>query len=554
MPLTAMFHLAARRMRGPYLRLLAELGRRQPNPTAWWASSMASRRPAHTDFFVLLCAGAVVCELAAQDGSRGHPWVVFVEDPWLFAGLKEALRGIPGVRFESRLFPQLGRTVEFALRGTVYRALLGGYLVTAWMLAAWRWRGRRPAGAPHTVGMVSFLEARSVQGGRFSDPYLGRLDQILEAHGFRVLRLLHPLGPLPLLNRAARLEGQMWPLVAELRPGCFARLLCVWRPDTEALPSVVGLDDALVRQLMRREVWREFSGIAFNLNLVIKDLYAGALVRCRPRALVYYFENQAWEKMMCLVARTVPNIRIVGHQHSIVPWFLFTYFLGDGEREFMPLPDRIVTNGPYTTELLREAAGFGPDLVVEGGTLRYEHLVGLSPRGDYGAGSRIVLVALPSDASSARTIVAGVVDASRDPRAAGWKFVVKPHPDLGRHKLGIPVDGAICATAEPIARLLNEAEVVVASESSLLEAWLRGKRVIRVRYEHRVDLDLLGDLDLPGVVTADEDGLSGTIVDEISRATPDRKGVTGPRRDLFFSALRPEVWLRELGGVGERIG
>ena len=542
--LTEMFHRESLRLRQPYLRFVADIGHGQRDLASWWASNFASRSPLHTDFFALLCDGSIALKLVARRDRRDG-LVVFVDDPWLFIGLKQTLAGAE-VRFVGPRFPLLRPTLACLLRGSAYRVLLAGYLTAAWAVATRSFGRRPPAAAPPAVAIVSFLEARSMQADRFDDPYLGRLDDFLESRGFSVLRVLYPLGPLGLLPRARRLRSAAWPLIREIRPRHFAQLLRRWHPDTDTPPPIDGIDPAVLECLMRREAWVEFSRIAFNLHFVIRDLFVQFLRRGHVGTLVYFFENHPWEKMMCLAAREVGGVRALGHQHAVVPWLQLRYFLGDGEAAVMPLPDRIVTNGPRATMLLGESAGYPRDIVVEGGALRYGYLVHVTPQIRSRAAQQVVLAALPADVVTARTMLAAVVEASRDSRASGWAFVVKPHPDTDLHELGSrPAGPAVTITSVPFAQLLDEAGLVVASGSTIVEAWLRGKRVLHVRYECRLDLDLVDSTELPGVEVADEDRLSEAIAESLAAGTPGPEAAA-LRNNTFFSAVRYDVWLSEI--------
>ena len=53
--------------------------------------------------------------------------------------------------------------------------------------------------------------------------------------------------------------------------------------------------------------------------------------------------------------------------------FLFSYFLGEGEREFIPLPDKIIVNGNNALNLLKEE-GYPLERIAVGGAWRYTYL------------------------------------------------------------------------------------------------------------------------------------------------------------------------------------
>lgn len=74
----------------------------------------------------------------------------------------------------------------------------------------------------------------------------------------------------------------------------------------------------------------------------------------RVNKIIYTFENQPWEKLLCRELRRIyPEIQIVAHQHSCISPQYLNHFPGEYERDLDITPTRIVPSGEYYGSLLR---------------------------------------------------------------------------------------------------------------------------------------------------------------------------------------------------------
>lgn len=86
----------------------------------------------------------------------------------------------------------------------------------------------------------------------------------------------------------------------------------------------------------------------------------------------YAFESNAPEKQFILSCRKYfPNSEIIGYQHTTFFSNQLAYHLGSNEKEYHPLPSKIICSGPLYVELHKKA-GFPPEILVTGPSLRFE--------------------------------------------------------------------------------------------------------------------------------------------------------------------------------------
>jgi surface carbohydrate biosynthesis protein (TIGR04326 family) len=215
------------------------------------------------------------------------------------------------------------------------------------------------------------------------------------------------------------------------------------------------------------------------------------------RSLVFTYENNAWEKAFIGKLRKLfPQATCIGYQHSTTtPNFLYYYLSGSRiDRDYVP--DFVITNGDYPTAFLKRN-NYPPDRVVTGGALRYRSgkPAGAIPSGSPTHNNRI-LITPPGIIDEAAELLEKVYEALGP--VPGLDLQVKIHPFLPRarleERLPAGLAGRIRYTDRPVHELLPEANLLVYSTTSTcIEALSCGVPVLKIRSEHRLDLDPLGD-------------------------------------------------------------
>jgi len=141
---------------------------------------------------------------------------------------------------------------------------------------------------------------------------------------------------------------------------------------------------------------------------------------------VFYlpFENYAWEKLTWrAVKRYSPNTKIVAFQHAQVALNATKFYLGKEERSAL-LPDRIVTLGDTTRQILIERCKYPPEKLVTGCALRHDYTLGTQPRKR--SGNKNVLVQLWSVPKSIEMI--NFLHASQV-HPQHYRLTLNPHPN-----------------------------------------------------------------------------------------------------------------------------
>ena len=91
------------------------------------------------------------------------------------------------------------------------------------------------------------------------------------------------------------------------------------------------------------------------------------------------YEGRPWERFFIAGLRaTRPEIHIIGCQHTVIPMSATDMFLHPKEKNLIPLPDKIITTGLITKNILNKYSAYPKENVFEGFALRFEEIQKLS--------------------------------------------------------------------------------------------------------------------------------------------------------------------------------
>jgi hypothetical protein len=535
----------AEEQKQPYLDFLAGLGREQKNQRNWWASDISYRNPLTSDFFQLWCYAALFEKLCGESRNKQSLQVVFIQDRWLYKHLWQRYRNsIPGLRFLSRkwLWPEAARLSARFIAYRLYflqRALR--HFIGSRRFASQKGQATSKAGEnSRRVYIYSLMQERFFpKSGEFHDAFFGRLPAILAKNGIDVAYITPLFLPAKQKSKCLAYGGFDFTFLDSfLRPGDILKsFFAGFRIDS-------GKEPAHMKTLLQRQVLHE---VFFHNPLA----YYFALKRWLKEndrekiAIIYPFENQPWEKMLCVAAaESGRNVRLVAYQHSTIPSFLLNYFLGAGESSDMPLPQCIVADSVHTLEVLRKA-GYGATKLVNGGALRYEYLHRARrdiPRKEENK-PRTVLVALPYLYGLVQEMLLAVFNAFTDLNTV--EILIKFHPATAPERLGIRLPAwpaHFKETRKGVTEILSEVDLVVCwSSTMVLEMFLTGVPVIRYRSENTMGIDSREEMNEIAVKSCRENDMRDVILAALNENNnPSQE--SGGDIARFFSPVNEEVW------------
>jgi hypothetical protein len=124
-----------------------------------------------------------------------------------------------------------------------------------------------------------------------------------------------------------------------------------------------------------------------------------------------------------------PGLLIMGCQHSVVPQSAAGMFLSPWENNFIPHPDRVLTTGMKTADILKRYSCFSSEKIHTGCALRYQYLYDfeLLPRRLLENQPFTILVALEGVMEVAELLIYAMDQARKLPDI---RFNVRTHPVL----------------------------------------------------------------------------------------------------------------------------
>ena len=515
LPLGDRLHRQARRLRRPFLDLIAELGRGEKDQSAWWAGTLSWKDPAASDLFLLCCYQALCLELVNEK----KPLAVIVEDPWLLSQLETNLQGKATAEFRGS-GGLAAASLAAAGLGLARRVKWLGRMILGRLRQDLHSQGRLPdLAAGRQVLIYSHLLPRSLVG-RWTDHYLTGLDEELTAAGFKVLRVAD--------TDSTGFEAEVAERGDTLVPLILYAPLAAFLSAAASLPPPARsaeLDGISIGLLLRREWWHDFSRAGRCAYLLLESGLNALFSQARFEACVYPWENQPQERMLLLAAKRA-RLRTVGCQHTTLPDLILHFFPGRSENDWAPFPDRLLACGAYPLEKLRRE-GIPAERLLLGGSRRYPPAAGPSRA----VSGTEVLALLPLDPDQSRTLLAAMGRVERA-KIDGLRIVVKAHPAaaLEREDIGFSAELADAPLDAVLARC---GAVVFAGTTSGIEAWLAGHPVVRFRSDSLLDVDpcdMLSDADLP---TADDWNLPGKLAEIRARPRPPGKAALKSREGLF---------------------
>jgi len=558
-PLGCRLHMIAEKLRQPFLDFIAELGRIQEDQLGWWSSFCSWKSSTASDLFLLICYEHLVGQLLHEREEVESPLLVVIEDPWLFCQLADAYARMPGIEFRGVVALRLLR-IKASVRGVAARTRLAVRLVKNYLKQVWFWKWTKcnePSEA--SIALYSYPQRPTIGGAdgwNDQHSYFDDLDHLLSEAGYSVCRFSPP--HVKGFERAlAQRSSYFKPLILYATPlRILKAMMLSWHTFRPMGSELCGLP---VRWLLLRELWQDRGRASSFLHRVFFECVNRLLDVERLKLLIYPYENYPWEKMLVLAARA-HNVRTLGYQHGGgLARFMLSYFHGHGEVEWAPLPDLIVTSGPYSHELLA-TGGMPSTRLVMGGSLRYQYLGSdgeTSPLPQRGTPMRI-LVALPIERDLVQHLINTLRRAFPDGgRHDGIEFLIKPHPTypypLTKKSFRWPATIVGGSFKKAVQTCMC---VLYSGTSTGLEGLAMSRRVIRYRPELLLDTDRTDFLTKDDVVDCTDDDLRTKVLSVLHEGGQERPCMT-VSQDLLNNAFSPvdtTVWLQAVHQLCEGTG
>lgn len=499
-------------LRNAYIDYIGERGM-QRDSDAWWFGTLSEKNPAISKAFLRICYLAVAAELCRKHGDAGTLLLV-VEDAGVRSAVAAYLRE-RGTRFtearESRVSRLTAAARDWAemLAQRVYG--IGRHvarMATARVLgfSAGIANGASVGEAQQWVLLFNWVDDRSFDAAnRYRDVYFDRLREELQKRGFPIAVVATVLYRSPFRRLLTRLKDSGMPVLvpeAALTPGIlwrWSRSLPFRPPQRRSWPRFEGFDVSDILAEAERVDWINTRAADVRLLSDIVRRWSGSF---NVQVFIYTYEGQSWERGYCRAMREhAPQARLIGYQHSTVSPMWLSHFISTAEWGKVPFPDRVVTNGPHTYDLLRKN-GVPERVLACGGALRYggmrKNETPEAVRAPSGRSLR-VLVTLSIVMTQAAELLLAALRAFPDSDV--FQVTIKFHPCfpaarvIAEAGLGV-LPATVRIVTEPVSELLRDADVLVYTDSTTaVEALACGVPIVHFASNYEIDTDPLATFD-----------------------------------------------------------
>lgn len=327
------------------------------------------------------------------------------------------------------------------------------------------------------------------KGGSFRDIYLGELASKLEEKRYPVCVLARILGTISAdvfrglrRNKNSNIEciDSYWTF-QELLKITIQAIKDFYSPSPDwELRNFMGFD---IGHLLSH-LWH----IGVEEPVYVDALLDGCAInryfkKIPTNVLIYPYENKTYERIVLQeAAATNPKIYTAGYQHAVLTPKHIYMFRSEGEAKIMPLPDRIVTNGPWTAKMFRERGRYPNGKIATGTALRFsakgkEYKVRQTPPRKI----HNVLVALAEGAEEYNKAFAFLRTLQESSTVVDCSFRVRLHPSIPYDPFKKQDCGKNCRrdTEASLDKSLESADIMLyASTSVAVQAMYRGIPVV----------------------------------------------------------------------------
>ena len=219
---------------------------------------------------------------------------------------------------------------------------------------------------------------------------------------------------------------------------------------------------------------------------------------------LYSFENNTPEKQFILACRKYFNgSKIIAFQHTTFFPNQLAYHLGSDEKEFCPLPDKIICSGPIYMDLHKKS-NFPSEILVSGPNLRFNavHEYPIKSNVFSSNSKKFLLLALSLSHELAFELFTKLKEAIGNSKV--YKIYIRTHPVLSKNKLisfieKIGLNDFEFADDGIIQDWLDKTHAMILTGASMatLEAVVMGVPVIRIVPDNTFSLDPFAWSDYP---------------------------------------------------------
>lgn len=503
----------AKTLRQPYIDYIGKLSVRY-NSKQWWAASLSEKNSFTSDIFLYSCYAKVA--LSLLESCRQENLILFVEDKALRSCLVKNTSEIPGcnvICFEpksSNILEFLTDSTEFIVKhgwfvlNNIYRIILIKHIYHLDTIDDFHANGNSENDLTliHTwVDQRCFAEDNS-----FQDAYFGTLASYLTEKGKNVVIVPFILHTVPYTKTIKKLMNCRENF---LIPSAYLKISDILavakstlkKPVKKSCPSFENMNISDLIFSTRINDWKN-TRLASSLLLynVVKNWKDKAL---HIERFIHTHENHTWERLYLLAfCEFFPEANLVGYQHSTTCNNELFYSVSQYDREVMPFPDVVITNGKHFRQLLLDS-GYEPQKLISGGAIRYKYITDLIKQptlqieNNEVAGKKFkILVAGSVFKNESIELLRCILNTFES--SDMYEIILKFHPLMPYQEIANAVNVKthlpehFVISSQPVSVLLKECDVLLYKTTTIcVEALATGVYPIHIESNYSINCDIL---------------------------------------------------------------
>ncbi|MBN1431641.1 MAG: hypothetical protein JW931_02605 [Methanomicrobiaceae archaeon] len=187
-----------------------------------------------------------------------------------------------------------------------------------------------------------------------------------------------------------------------------------------------------VSGIINHELSLEYSDRTLPESFQFSYFIENMLMKIPPADFLTTYENNPWEKVCFIRLKELSGkTRITGYQHSVVSKYSLNMFFPKESLSTTPRPDKVITVGNITRDILIDMGGYDESMVFSGCGLRFMHLFNIERRSTKPE-FKTILVTPEGIPEESIKICNFVYEALKD--VTGVKVIIRAHPALPYEK------------------------------------------------------------------------------------------------------------------------
>ena len=349
-----------------FLQLIADFGKLNNN-YQWWSTVLSYKSPLSTNIFTNYCYIAIIKQLLYETKTN---YLIIIENPFLYKDIQQSSQNIHTLFIESKTNILKFKLIAVSFLKVNYfliKALKAYFVTKRKEIKNKRNLNKTINSDKVEIAICTWIEERSFnkENGKFNDPYLKEIYNFLDSNKKKWISITLPLFSTSLIDKVFE-SGKVIPILL------FGNIKSIVQTYIKVLSF----------RMIRDKTRSDLNLNIFDYELLMEKGRLGETIlhyvlfkkllksEFSFRKILYPFENQPYERMMCLaLSETRVDVKSYAYQHASVPEYFMNYYLGAGEELILPQPDYIIASSNYFKSVLSKS-GYS-SRIYNGGSLRF---------------------------------------------------------------------------------------------------------------------------------------------------------------------------------------